>query len=73
MILFIGEKIPSDVAVHRDVRVLVHPREVVAAVPAHVDLDGDIEPGYDHPLDLGGSRQIVGGEVKYPEGLESKS
>lgn len=33
--------------------------------------DGDILPGTDHPLDLGGARKIAGGEVKYPEGIES--
>jgi len=34
--------------------------------------DGDIEPGVDHPLDLGGIRRITSGEVKYPDGVESK-
>jgi len=33
--------------------------------------DGDIEPGTDHPLDLGGNRRISGGEIKYPDGIES--
>ena len=33
---------------------------------------GDIQPGQDYPLDLGESRQIAGGEVKYPDGIESK-
>jgi sulfoxide reductase catalytic subunit YedY len=34
---------------------------------------GDIGPGADHPLDLGGTRRVVGGEIRYPEGIESKS
>ena len=34
--------------------------------------DGEIEPGTDRPLDLGGSRRISGGEIKYPDGRESK-
>jgi sulfoxide reductase catalytic subunit YedY len=34
--------------------------------------DGEIEPGTDHPLDLGGNRRIAGGEIKYPDGMESK-
>jgi len=33
---------------------------------------GDIQPGQDYPLDLGESRQIVGGEVFYPDGIESQ-
>jgi DMSO/TMAO reductase YedYZ molybdopterin-dependent catalytic subunit len=33
---------------------------------------GDIRPGSDHPLDLDGTRQITGGEVRYPDGIESK-
>lgn len=33
---------------------------------------GDIEPGTDRPLDLGGNRRISGGEIKYPDGIESK-
>jgi len=33
---------------------------------------GDIQPGQDYPLDLGESRQIAGGEVKYPDGIESR-
>ena len=32
----------------------------------------DIQPGRDYPLDLGESRQIAGGEVRYPDGIESK-
>ena len=35
--------------------------------------DGDILPGLDHPLDLKGPRKIPGGEVVYPDGLESRS
>jgi len=34
---------------------------------------GDIQPGRDYPLDLGEFRQITGGEVKYPDGIESKN
>ena len=34
--------------------------------------EGDIKPGSDHPLDLGERRQITGGEVIYPDGIESK-
>jgi sulfoxide reductase catalytic subunit YedY len=34
--------------------------------------EGDIQPGRDYPLDLGESRQIAGGEVIYPDGIESK-
>lgn len=34
--------------------------------------DGGIEPGTDHPLDLAGNRRMVGGEIKYPDGMESK-
>ncbi len=34
---------------------------------------GDIRPGVDHPLDLEGTRQITGGEVRYPDGIESRS
>jgi len=34
--------------------------------------DGDIEPGTDRPLDLGGSRRIGGGEIRYPDDMESK-
>ena len=34
--------------------------------------DGGIEPGTDRPLDLGGSRRMGGGEIKYPDGRESK-
>jgi len=33
---------------------------------------GDIEPGMDHPLDLGGARPISGGEIQYPDGIESQ-
>jgi sulfoxide reductase catalytic subunit YedY len=33
---------------------------------------GDIQPGQDYPLDLGESRQITGGEVFYPDGIESR-
>jgi DMSO/TMAO reductase YedYZ molybdopterin-dependent catalytic subunit len=33
--------------------------------------DGVIQPGRDHPLDLGQTRQIQGGEVIYPDGIES--
>jgi len=33
---------------------------------------GDIQPGQDYPLDLGESRQITGGEVFYPDGIESQ-
>ncbi len=34
---------------------------------------GVIQAGRDHPLDLGGSRQIEGGaEIRYPDGLESQ-
>jgi DMSO/TMAO reductase YedYZ molybdopterin-dependent catalytic subunit len=34
--------------------------------------EGDIRPGSDFPLDLEGTRQITGGEVMYPDGIESK-
>jgi sulfoxide reductase catalytic subunit YedY len=34
--------------------------------------EGDIQPGRDFPLDLGERRQISGGEVRYPDGIESK-
>ena len=34
--------------------------------------DGDIQPGRDYPLDLEETRQITGGEVVYPDGIESK-
>ena len=33
--------------------------------------EGAIEPGRDHPLDIGVTRQIQGGEVVYPDGIES--
>ena len=33
---------------------------------------GEIQPGSDYPLDLGERRQIAGGEVIYPDGIESK-
>jgi DMSO/TMAO reductase YedYZ molybdopterin-dependent catalytic subunit len=34
--------------------------------------EGIIQPGRDHPLDLGGSRPIAGrGEIVYPDGIES--
>jgi hypothetical protein len=33
---------------------------------------GEIQPGSDYPLDLGERRQISGGEVIYPDGIESK-
>jgi sulfoxide reductase catalytic subunit YedY len=33
---------------------------------------GEIQPGSDYPLDLGERRQITGGEVMYPDGIESK-
>jgi len=36
------------------------------------DRNGEIQPGPDHPLDLGGVRMITGGEVRYPDGKESK-
>ena len=32
---------------------------------------GEILAGSDLPLDLGGSRQIEGGEIRYPDGLEA--
>jgi uncharacterized protein YyaL (SSP411 family)/DMSO/TMAO reductase YedYZ molybdopterin-dependent catalytic subunit len=32
---------------------------------------GVIQPGRDHPLDIGETRQIQGGEVRYPDGVES--
>jgi len=32
---------------------------------------GIIQPGRDHPLDIGETRQIQGGEVIYPDGIES--
>jgi DMSO/TMAO reductase YedYZ molybdopterin-dependent catalytic subunit len=34
--------------------------------------DGYIQPGRDYPLDIGESRQVKGGEVIYPDGLESR-
>ena len=34
--------------------------------------EGDIRSGSDHPLDLDGTRQITGGEVRYPDGIESR-
>jgi sulfoxide reductase catalytic subunit YedY len=34
--------------------------------------EGDIRPGSDYPLDLEETRQITGGEVIYPDGIESK-
>jgi sulfoxide reductase catalytic subunit YedY len=35
---------------------------------------GTIRPGSDHPLDLEGSRQIAGGgEIVYPDGIESQA
>ncbi len=34
--------------------------------------DGDIQPGTDRPLDLSGFRPINGGEITYPDGIESK-
>jgi sulfoxide reductase catalytic subunit YedY len=34
---------------------------------------GNIEPGQDYPLDLEERRQIPGGEVIYPDGIESRS
>ena len=33
--------------------------------------EGVIQPGRDHPLDIGGTRQIRSGEVVYPDGIES--
>ena len=34
--------------------------------------EGEVQPGYDYPLDLGGSRQVKGrGEIFYEDGLES--
>ncbi len=33
--------------------------------------DGAIQPGRDHPLDIGETRQIQRGEVIYPDGIES--
>jgi len=33
--------------------------------------DGVIKPGRDHPLDIGETRQIQGGEIIYPDGIES--
>ena len=33
--------------------------------------DGVIQPGRDHPLDIGETRQIRGGEIIYPDGIES--
>lgn len=33
--------------------------------------EGIIEPGRDHPLDIGETRQIQGGEIVYPDGIES--
>jgi DMSO/TMAO reductase YedYZ molybdopterin-dependent catalytic subunit len=33
---------------------------------------GLIRPGRDHPLDLGGTRTIEGGEIFYPDGIESQ-
>jgi DMSO/TMAO reductase YedYZ molybdopterin-dependent catalytic subunit len=35
--------------------------------------EGDIEPGRDHPLDLEGVREIQGGEIFYPDGIESQA
>lgn len=32
--------------------------------------EGIIEPGSDHPLDIGETRRIQGGEVIYPDGIE---
>jgi sulfoxide reductase catalytic subunit YedY len=34
--------------------------------------EGNIQPGSDYPLDLEETRQITGGEVIYPDGIESK-
>jgi hypothetical protein len=34
--------------------------------------EGNIQPGSDYPLDLGEGRQISGGEVIYPDSIESK-
>ncbi len=34
--------------------------------------EGDIKPGQDYPLDLEETRQIDGGEVRYPDGIESQ-
>jgi sulfoxide reductase catalytic subunit YedY len=34
--------------------------------------EGDIEPGRDHPLDLEGVREIMVGEIVYPDGIESQ-
>lgn len=34
--------------------------------------DGYIQPGRDYPLDIGETRRIKGGEVVYPDGLESQ-
>jgi sulfoxide reductase catalytic subunit YedY len=34
--------------------------------------EGDIEPGRDHPLDLEGVREIMVGEILYPDGIESQ-
>jgi DMSO/TMAO reductase YedYZ molybdopterin-dependent catalytic subunit len=33
--------------------------------------DGVIKPGRDHPLDIGETRQMQGGEIVYPDGIES--
>lgn len=33
--------------------------------------EGIIQPGFDHPLDIEGARQIQGGEIIYPDGIES--
>jgi len=33
--------------------------------------DGAIKPGRDHPLDIGETRQMQGGEIIYPDGIES--
>ena len=33
---------------------------------------GEIQRGSDYPLDLGERRQITGGEVMYPDGIESQ-
>jgi sulfoxide reductase catalytic subunit YedY len=33
---------------------------------------GEIQPGRDYPLDLEETRQITGGEVIYPDGIESR-
>jgi len=33
--------------------------------------EGTIRPGSDHPLDIGETRQIQGGEIFYPDGIEA--